>query len=226
MKGYKILIVCIIIILNSFFLNGVAQVNKNELALSIPYVHNMYKITNIIGPQREIEGQSWSYSINANYSRNLNKYFFVIVGIGVNKQNFNLQRPFNYISPIFLLYTTQSYYYFNWQWLAGLGYDYKITKHVGIISKIMYNQLYCFKQYYQSQTGEVQVNNRKFTFGNTFITTVSNYYNINYRYSFCIEVSIPTLTKWHKDPIFNENPNDYFKPENAFGLGVSCIYHF
>lgn len=63
-------------------------------------------------------------------------------------------------------------------------------------------------------------------FGNSVVAALSGCYHFIKRYSVCFDINVPVFTQWYKDIIFDKDPNEYFKPKNSIGLGLSIGYHF
>lgn len=236
---------------NSFGQNSIANSpvlkgKKNKVSVSVPFLWSRYEVTNlygIYGADKQSSGESWSNGVNTTYSRKIFRGLFVTAGIGYFKQNFDFSksripnggsfrisnsRPFDYISPVSLLFSTKSYSYTNYHFILGIGYNYPISAKLDIEGSITYNQMNTYKQkYYPDNVSYApQVSRLHYLFSKSFVISVGGEWKLNPKISTGINVIIPLSIKYRKDSIFKENTSEYFMPKSSLGISLSINYHF
>ena len=128
------LIVCLI----SLVLISPTAYGQSGFTLSIPVIYSKIEVANNWSPptainrKNQFDGTSLGYGVNVNYSFHpsfiiKNQYILLNIGVGYFKQQFDIERPFDYVSPLQPIFYTDYYSYHCWQMLVGLSYKYTIT---------------------------------------------------------------------------------------------------
>lgn len=235
--------ISVLLLLISFvgYIDLFAQKNKsnslnNQLGISIPVIWNNSEATFYqLGSPKYSSGNAISHGINLNYSRDVYKNFFGIIGMGYFKQLFNIKRPFDYktsdgTKP--LVYT-KYYFYNNIYWLVGVGYQREFSKNFYIKGTISYNSYSSYSQRYAQEysPGINEIYKKSLSIGSSINLNMVVEKNITNRISVGPGVVLPIYTKWNNDEIFIKN---YYSSEEqqiarnklSVGIVVSCNYHF
>jgi len=207
--------------------------DKNQLSLLIPIILNATEVTYYItGNPRQTTSTTFSYGLEANYSRAIFRGFRVSAGVGYFKQRFSNQRPFNYAyDSSLLLLSTKKYAYDNIKYSISLGYKHEL-KHVVLQESISYHHLWSFRQKYVPSMltamsyRKYQVEQQEYSFGKMVTINADVIKQIDPKFSVAFGLIIPIYTKWRKDQIFWENTNDYYHSKYGIGASVSIIYNF
>ncbi|MBX9785139.1 MAG: hypothetical protein K2X48_17770 [Chitinophagaceae bacterium] len=208
----------------------------SKLGISIPAIWNNSEATYYtLGKRNTPNGKSISYGVNLNYSKTIYNGLFAKIGVGYFKQSFGIRRPFEYTSPVSLLYSTQFYKYDNIIVLIGIGYSKRISS-ISIFSfNLNYNNMRSFRQKYtvykDSDYNTFQVNTKSLNIGQIINTGFGIERNINNKFSIEAELILPIYTKWNNDEIFfkYDYSNDTQQiARNKFSLGaaITVYYHF
>jgi hypothetical protein len=219
--------------------NGYSQNEKiNAIGISIPVIWNNSEATYYsLGNRKEPTGKATSYGININYSRSIFKNLFGMAGIGYFKQNFGINRPFDFNDPTNLLFYTEKYSYDNMNWLIGIGYKKQLKKTMYAKALIFYNGLISFKQNYtpthlsNASLQTIQVNNKSIRIGGMANIQAGVEKMINKKISIGFDLVLPIYTRWNDDEIFFEYgyaDDTQQIARNKFSIGtiLSCNYHF
>jgi len=221
-------------------LNGISQEKKqkNYVGIEMPIIwnHSEAKYYQLGSPVHKT-GKSLSYGINVNYSTILYKQIFGKIGVGYFKQNFNIERPFDFDDPTSLSFYTKSYSYENIYLLLGIGYKQILTNKINLNGLFEFIQLISYKQKYtpaktsNSSFQNSQKNSKTITLGKIFNAAIGLERIINQQFSVEFEVLLPLKTEWNNDPIFYkyDYSNDAQKiAKNKFSIGssISCLFHF
>ena len=224
------------IILTAFPLISFSQINKvktRSIGISIPVIWNNSEATYYrLGSPDYPSGNSVSYGLNINYSQSFYKGIYGKIGVGYFKQTFGIIRPFNYSSPIQILYSTNPYHYDNVHLYGGIGYKRAVSKVILINGNVTYSQYYSYRQkYIIHSTVSSQVNHKTITIGRVISLNIGAEREFSKRISIAVDIIFPVSTHWNKDEIFINN--GYSKDEqqiarNKFSSGVdfSCYYNF
>jgi len=197
--------------------------NNSEIGISIPLVFSNYEVTNlfgIFGADKNSNGNSWSTGINITYLKYVLSETYLLFGSGFFKQNFDFTqdhtptdggfrtsnaRPFLYNSSNSLLYSTNFYCYYNYQFSLGLGQKIQLSKNLNMKGNLTYSQQYTFKQKYyvaEFQGYEPQVNRNNYLFSKSLILSLDCNKNISDKFSIGVSILFPFYTKFRKDNIF------------------------
>lgn len=208
---------------------------KNSIGISVPVVWNSTKIYNSYSGARgkNISGTAYSNGVNITYERTVYKSLFAVIGIGHYKQNFGIQRPFDYDDPSTnLLYWTDRYYYVCIQYIGGLGYNYELSEKYKLKGLLTYNHFDTYRQefipqYTSSEAGgKSQEETKKYTFGKSVILTGNLSRNLTKNIGIGVNLLLPVYNRWRKDIIFREDTNQFYGSEFSVGLGITASYKF
>lgn len=209
---------------------------KDAIGLSIPLIlNNSNGGYYSFGNSQEPKGKAISYGISINYSKQLYKNWFAIVGGGYFKQSFNISRPFDFDGDTVtkLLYSTKNYNYHCVTFNAGPGYSYALNDKLEIHGLASFNLLHSFKQSYTptrysgSQHKTTQTNRRNMQIGYMVNISADLEYLLTNNISVGAGLVFPLLIKWKDDKVFIGNDSQTIA-ENKFSIGtaISCKYHF
>lgn len=201
---------------------------QNSISISTPFIFNVVEITDNFGPHQQIGGNAFGYGVNfkCNFRPNilrLNKNLSFKVGVGYFRQQFNLERPFHFDSPIQILYYTDNYSYDNLQWILGLAYKNPLKQKNYLNIELLYNGLNSFRQKYNTSSGgsaqESQIESDRYNYGCiiTISTGLQKDIGDDKRYSVGLNLIMPIYTKWRKDSIFDDDPTEYCHPKFSLG---------
>lgn len=216
------------------YLSGICQIEKTKglIGVSIPFEWNHSEATYYrLGSPYHRKGNALSYGVNINYAQPVYKGVYAKIGIGYFIQSFGIIRPFNYGGPLQVLWSTDSYSYFNTQLSGGIGYKKAISKATFLNGNVVYDQYYSFKQKYinRSPTGN-RINHKAITTGSIIRLNTGVERKIYKHISIAIDIMLPVFTHWNNDPIFTTS--DYAVDEqqiarNKFstGLSISAYYN-
>jgi hypothetical protein len=222
-----------------FALTTIAASGQSEMSLSFPIIYSTVTVKDNWTPptapayKEYLDGSAIGYGANVNYLFRpglllKNKNFRITVGAGYFNQKFNIIRPFNYSSQIYIGFYTEDYSYHCLQGAAGLAYSYPLGKRYFLSSQLTYNWLHSFKQKY-SPTREdfpTQVNKAQISFGNMLLLSVEGQRMIGKNLSMGLNIVAPLYTKWRNDNIFDDDPSTFFHPKFSLGASLNVVYHF
>ncbi|HSC37534.1 MAG TPA: hypothetical protein VLD19_06685, partial [Chitinophagaceae bacterium] len=186
-----------------------------------------------LGSPQKQGGDAISYGLDLNYYRRIYKDIFGRLGAGYFMQNFRIARPFNFTSPVNLLYSTESYNYDNTRFVIGVGYEKKVEKKSVLKGYINFNGFNTFRQKYivNKQYKTWQVNHESFALGSMVDLELGYDRSISERFSIGLDLLCPVYVHWNKDPMFissSYSNEEQRVASNKFSLGaaISCSYHF
>lgn len=177
-----------------------------------------------------LNGSAFGYGFNLNYSFQpklliKNRNFSISIGGGYFLQRFEVIRPFNYYSPVEIIFYTDYYSYHCLQWTGGLTYSYPLNKY-NLKANISYGQSYSFRQEYTPTRKDfsTQMNSNKIDFGKmlSFNIGIDRYFGDRFLMGFY--VLTPVYTRWRNDKIFNDDPTTFHRPESSLGLSIRIGY--
>lgn len=191
---------------NELYAQEKTNLNKNKLGISFPFIwNNSNGVYYALGSRKEPEGKAASYGANINYTHYLQKNIFFTGGIGIFRQRFNIQRPFQYDAggrePVVV---TDKYSYQNLHLLIGLGYQKMVSEKWSIAGQISYNIFHSFKQKYeQSYMPGINEDYKKhFMLGSMVNLDLKCERYLNNRVSIGAAIILPVYTQWNDDKIF------------------------
>jgi len=213
---------------------------QNSFTLTVPVIYSNVEIANNWSPptsvnrQNQFDGTSIGYGVNLNYSFRptfitKNQHIFLNIGTGYYNQRFDLERPFDYVSPLYPVFYTDFYSYHCWQLSAGLTYNYLLSKNYFLSGSLYYNWLNSFRQEYTPTSnhgyGELtQVNHNRIDFGSTLILAICLNRNLGNRFSLGLNVLVPLFIHWRNDKIFKDDPTEFSQPKFSLGSSISITY--
>lgn len=207
--------------------------NSANIGISIPVIWNNAEATYYqLGSPKYPSGKATSYGINVNFNWPLYKGIYGKIGIGYFKQNFGIKRPFLYESPVYLLYSTDSYHYDNAQIYGGIGYKWNISNFTFLNGYVIYNQYYSIRQKYVNLSPvSSQVSHKSISLGRIANIELGAGRRISEKVSVAANIVFPFYIHWNNDEIFINNyySNDEQQiARNRFSLGAvfSCYYNF
>jgi hypothetical protein len=205
----------------------------NEVSISTSFIWYDVELIQGNGPLRDKKGNASSYGFNVNYSKTLLKHFFIVGGIGLNKQRFNVTRSIDYDDGTTgLLYSTSKYSYDCIHSLIGVGYNHFFKDNYLLKGSLTYNQFHTYRQQYAlSFTPPPPGSNKikadsKFLFGQSYNTSIGVRRFVGNSFSVGIDAILPVYTRWKKDRKFGENPNEYYSPKLSAGVNMSASINF
>lgn len=223
------------------YLTSLTVCGQSSLTLSLPVIYSKVEVPNNWSPptainrENQFKGTSLGHGINLNYSFRpafllKDKHILLNIGAGYFKQRFDIQRPFDYVSPVQPIFYTDNYSYHCWQLSTGLAYNYPLSKNYFLSGNLFYNWLNSFRQEYTPMNnhgyGELtQVNNNRIDFGNNLMLTIGLSRLIANRYSFGLSVLVPLFIRWRNDKIFKDDSTKYFSPELSLGLSMNVTFY-
>ncbi|HRK53186.1 MAG TPA: hypothetical protein PK185_04675 [Cyclobacteriaceae bacterium] len=226
-----------------FFLTCITSLyafGQNGFALSAPVIYSKVEAPNNWSPPtavnrlNQFNGTSIGYGINLNYSFRptfitKNQHFFLNIGAGYYNQRFDLERPFDYVSPLLPIFYTDLYSYYCWQLSAGLTYNYPLSKNYFLSGNLSYNKLNSFRQEYTPTSnhgyGELtQVNHNRIDFGNTLVLAIGLNRNLGNGFLLGLNVLVPLYIRWRNDKIFKDDPTEFSHPKFSLGSSISITY--
>lgn len=208
------------------------------IGITIPVIYNQsYGVYYQSGNRKTPKGGATSYGLDICYKHPVYKSIFVKAAAGVFKQNFKIERPFNFDDPTRLLFYTKSYTYINFDFQVGFGVQHNLGEGSKLELLCSYFYLYSIKQRYSptylsnSSFQSSQSSSKSFNVGSAFNTEFGINKNVSENISVGISGVITLLGKWANDPIFI---NTYYATDqtviakNKFsgGLSFSTYYHF
>lgn len=223
-----------IFLCNSINVFSQGQANSDKLGFSLPLIwNNSTGVYYSLGNRREPIGNAFSYGANINYSHFFLKNFFIIGGVGYWNQKFDIQRPFQYITPDGTepLVSTNNYSYQNIQLLIGAGYQKNISERWSLAGQLTYNIYNSYRQKYTQEysPGENEIFKTQFMIGSMINLDLKCERKISNRVSFGATIFFPIYTNWNDDKIFNKY--DYADDsqiiayqKSSFGASLSIYY--
>ena len=181
-----------------------------------------------------------NYGINLSYKYNFKKNLFLKVGLGYFKYNFDKldntnssfgksqSRPINFISPLFIQYSTDKYQYNNLVINTGIEKKFDLTKGASFITSFNLNAYYTCSQYYHLTFNPNDGNldfkkNEKQIFGlsGNIMVSITKQFG---RFQIGPSMVLPIFDLWKKDPVFLEEDYHGGKSKwlNGIGFGIVC----
>lgn len=213
---------------------------QSGLTVSALRIHSKVEAVNNWSPptaisrQNQFEGTSTGYGANLNYSFRpafliRNPRILLNVGAGYFSQRFDMQRPFDYDSPLFPTFYTDHYAYRCWQWSAGATYSHPLNEKYFLSGNLSYTWLHSFRQEYTPVSnhgygGFTQTNRRPTDFGNMLMLAIGINRNMGGRFVFGLNAIIPLYTRWRNDRIFRDDPTKFSHPGLSLGLSADVTY--
>lgn len=213
----------------------------HQLEVLLPLIWNNVTVKdNFIPPTSPVykeyrSGSALGYGINLNYSfqpsfifKNKKNVFAVSIGGGYFNQRFKIVRPFNYNSPIYILYYTKHYSYECLQGAVGLRFNQPLRKEYFLVGSITYSIFKSFQQNYTPTdlNNSIQTNRNQIAFGNSFVLGLGIDKKIGKKISLGLKALIPLYTQWRNDKIFNDSPSTFYRPGFSFGSSINVSYNF
>ncbi|MBS1559813.1 MAG: hypothetical protein JST69_13920, partial [Bacteroidetes bacterium] len=213
---------------------------QNSLSVSVPMIYSNVTVKNNWSPptaynrQNEFNGTSLGYGLNVQYSfkpppfLTINKHFSLNIGVGYYRQVFNVERPLDYISPLFIVFYTKNYSYDCIHGLVGISYNQPIGKSYSLRGSLTYNLLNSFRQEYSvTYTSPPEITHNSINrYGNFITCSLGGDKKINKRFSIALNILVPVFTRWRNDKIFGDDPSTFCSPSFSLGGSVNVIYRF
>ena len=210
---------------------------QNSFTLSTPIIFSTASVPNNYSPptaynrQDKFNGSALGLGMNLTYSFNpnfllKNKKLFFDIGLGYFKQYFSINRPFDYPSPLFIIFYTKDYSYDCISGLAGVSYHYQLPKNLLIKVKATFNILNSFRQTYISTypNSDAYVSHNQMKYGDFWSASIGLRKKITSKFVIALDVTIPVNTRWRNDKIFGDNPNTFFSPKTSWGFSFNASY--
>jgi hypothetical protein len=225
----------------SLYLISLATYGQSSFSLSVPIIFSIVEAPNNWNPSTTInrqnlfKGQAIGSGVNLSYSFLptfiiKNKKISINLGVGYFKQRFDLERPFDYVSPAQPIFYTNYYSYSCLQYSAGVSYKYSLSQRYFLTGNLSYNWFNSFQQEYTPTYSIVgtgyftQTNNNQIDFGNTLVFSVGFNRSLGNRFSFGINIIAPLYVSWRNDKIFKDDPSKFFNPKFSLGSNISIAY--
>jgi len=225
----------------TLFLLSLTAYGQNSLTLSTHAIHSNVEVSNNWSPptavhrKNQFDGTALRYGADLKYS--FRPAFLIrdprvrlTVGAGYFKQRFDLERPFNYASPLEPIFYTDQYSYHCWQWEVGLAYNYPLSKSYSLSGNLSYGGQESFRQEYTPTSNHgygnlTQTEYEKLDFGNMAKLEVGISRNLGSRLSLGVHAVVPLYTRWRNDEIFGDDPSEFSRPKFSIGSALSITYH-
>jgi hypothetical protein len=241
MKRNFILIIC-------FSLLCIVSPNsygQNSLTINTPIIFSSIEVPNNWSPpttinrENQFDGKAVGYGINLNYSFHptfitKNKHISINVGLGYFQQRFDIKRPFDYNSFVYIIYYTDFYIYHCLNLSVGLTYYLPLSKNYFLTGSLYYNKLNSFRQDYtptyssnnRGFDGFTQTNNNQIDFSDMLNLAIGINKKFGNRFSVGLSVLAPVFVRWRNDKIFKDDPATYYSPKFSLGFSGSAMYFF
>lgn len=214
---------------------------QSNISISVPVIWSDIKIKDNWTPssapyyKEYIRGSSLGHGINVSYSFTPmfifnDKHFSVNIHTGYFKQRFDIERPFNYNSPLYVAFYTDHYSYNNWHGALGLTYTYSLQEKLFLSGNLTYNIMHSFRQEY-TPTYSVgtdfftQVNESKIHFGKMLSLGIGLKRRLADRFSMELLLFAPIYTRWRNDRIFDDDPSTFSSPGISVGSSLNVSYY-
>lgn len=211
---------------------------QNSFTVSTPIIFSGVKVKDNWTPYSSpvykefLTGSALGYGLQVNYSfkaffLGLGKGFNTDVGLGYFRQRFDMVRPFNYTSPVQIIYYTDHYSYECVDLSAGLTYKKILSEKYFLKLGVKYNWLKSFQQNYKPTSNFIsQSNSRSIDFGSLIILSVKVNRRLSDKFSLGFATLAPIYTAWRNDKIFNDDPSTFNHPKFSLGFDFSISYLF
>ena len=209
---------------------------QSNLEVSVPFIYSWVKVANNWSPPTAVhrkdayQGASLGYGATILYSfypdllgrhSNIN----VNVGIGYFKQRFNLQRPFDYNSPVEPVFYTDHYAYDCWQAILGLSYNYPVGAHYSLSGDLSYQWMRSFRQRYTPRANPAETSHRQIDFAGMLVLAIGLNRDLGQRFLLSAQLLAPVHTRWRNDKIFKDDPTAFSKPRFSVGSAIGLAYY-
>jgi hypothetical protein len=232
------------ICLFSLFCLSMSALGQNGFTLSAPVIYGNVEVKDnwtpptAINYREYLSGTSLGYGVNLTYSFRptfiiKNKHILLNVGIGYLQQRFDIRRPFDYNSLIYITYYTDYYVYNCLNLSVGLAYNFPLGEKYFLTGNLSYNQQSSFRQDYtptyssfnRGFDGFTQTNNNQIDFAKMLNLSIGINRNLGNRFSFGLNMLIPVYIQWRNDKIFRDDPSAFYSPKFSLGSSISITYN-
>ena len=209
---------------------------QSSLSVSIPTIWSNVSVKDNWTPptapnfKEYLSGSAFGYGVNLNYSFQpkflvKDKHLQLNIGVGYFNQKFDVRRPFDYASMIYIIYRTNYYSYYSWQWIGGLSYSYSLKKYT-LTANMSYSGLNSFQQEYTPTSGDrVLINKYNIDFSRLLSFSFGMRRFIGNKISIGVSVLLP-YTSYRNDKIFRDDPSTFYHPKFSLGSSLNISYHF
>ncbi len=231
----KVCLLCLLL-----FLLSLASYGQNSLTLSTQIIHSKIEVKDNWSPPTAVhrkdvlDGTAKGYGASLNYAFKLpflirDPRVRLTLGAGYFKQRFELGRPFDYNSQVYIVYYTDQYSYHCWQWSLGMAYSFALGKKYSLAGSLTYSWLNSFRQEYTPASwlieNPTQTNHKKLDFGNMAKLEIGVSRSLGSRLSLGVHAVVPLYTRWRNDEIFRDDPSEFSRPKFSIGSALSITYH-
>jgi hypothetical protein len=225
------------------YLASFTAYGQNGFNISVPVIYSNVEIKDnwtpptAINYKEYLSGTSLGYGLNMNYSFRptfiiKDNRFLLNVGVGYFQQHFDISRPFDYNSALFIIYYTDHYSYHCLNLSAGLTYNLPLGEKYSLTGNLSYSQQSSFRQDYtptysppnRGFDGFTQTNTTQIDFGKMLNLSVGINRNLGDRFSIGLNVLIPVYVRWRNDKIFKDDPSTFYSPKFSLGTSISIAY--
>ncbi len=205
----------------------------NALGISLPIIWNnsaatFYRLVTRQAPN----GKAVSYGLNINYSKTIQRNYYGTIGVGYFKQIFNITRPFNYINPTDLGFSTKSYNYKNIHLFAGIGNIVNISKEFYLNFGLLFNLFYSYQQEYLIPSNlPTQIITSSMELGKMINGSIGVEKFITKKISTGFNILIPIYVNWYDDEVFvkydySNDTQQIARNKLSLGSSLSLKYNF
>lgn len=216
---------------------------QSNMSISTPMISGEVKVKDNWTPptapnyKEYRTGTTSSYAVDFNYSFRpksfiKNKNILLNIGAGYFFQRFDVNRPFNYNSLIYIGFYTHHYSYLCFDANVGVTYKYTFMSEKYFMTyNLTYRVLKSFQQNYTPtyNTGTegffAQTNRHQIDFGKMLHLVVGMNRRLGNRFSIGGNVIAPLYTRWRNDGIFADDPTTTYKPKFSLGASLSLSYN-
>jgi hypothetical protein len=197
----------------------------------------------VTGGKNYIRPSGISYGVNVNLKRALRNNANIYAGLGFYRHTIsNIKsrnsrgvtddgRIINFLSPLFIFFYTDRYYYNTFSFNVGYERLFQFNKNYTLITGIDFNALYTYSQYYhltRNPEGTVDYRRNNSTpfglFAGIDVGLLKKYSG----FSIGPKIKIPVFSMLKTDETFPNETGTDFRNQwfSGVGLGLSFIYHF
>jgi hypothetical protein len=212
-----------------------STIAQSEFSILVPAIWSKVQVkdnwtpSTAVNYKEYLSGTAFGSGISVGYSFQptfliKNKAFRLEVSLGYFKQQFDVNRAFDYSSPAYVIFRTEAYAYYCWNWAAGLSYTHSMHNYC-FVGKLSYGKFNSFRQEYKPTSDDPpQVNEQQLDFARAITISIGLKRTISDRFVIGVNLIVP-YTWWRNDRIFRDDPSTSFSGL-SFGTSISLGYQF
>lgn len=202
---------------------------QGHVSIEIPVIYsdvtvndNWFPPTAVNGFDQNFDGTALGYGVSLYYSFHpkllvKDEHFLIDIGIGYFLQRFDVTRPFDYKSPLKIIFYTDHYSYHCIRGTLGLSYNYPIALKYSLSGRLSYCHLKTFQQEYKPKweidPPSPQINKNTRELGDMVIPGVGITRTLSERLAVSLNIIVPIRTRWRNDKIFKDDPATFLRPK-------------